>query len=142
MTTAIRLVCVLVLGGLVVHAGYWCVALWRRESALRVLMPRMLAGIGRGDYDLARGHLRAFPVITAIGVVTVAAVLPGPVLLFTGGVPRWALAVTLAALPLDVILVALWACIVLCNRPRLLVPPHMRKDQGLLATRRARKRLP
>jgi len=67
VTTAIRLLIIVVWMAFAIYAAHWCIKLWRDESALRTLMPRMLAGIGRGDYDLARGHLRASLVTTLIG---------------------------------------------------------------------------
>lgn len=126
-----------IFGAATAYAIYETARLWLDERRVGVLVARMKNGIGRGDEALSRAHVRALPVICFIGASTV---LDGFVLNHLtesdGGLPGvmgWLVALSI---PVNGLMLALWAIIVYFNRPKFIVPPHMRNDHGLRAVRK------
>ncbi|WP_423461986.1 hypothetical protein ACO229_15050 [Promicromonospora sp. MS192] len=136
----VAIVALTVLGAATLFAIYEAVRLWFDPRRIPVLVARMRNGIGRGDLLRSRAHVRALPVICVMGGLLV---VDGVILNRAAGadLPQALGAFVFFSIPGNGILLALWAAIVWFNRPRFLVPPHMRADAGLRAARRAAERL-
>ncbi|MCP2262809.1 hypothetical protein ACFQHV_00355 [Promicromonospora thailandica] len=81
----LAVVALTVFGTAIIYAVYATLRSWIDERWTDVLVSRMKNGIGRGDLELSRGHVRALPVICVIGANTV---LDGFALTFFTD-PRW-----------------------------------------------------
>ena len=129
-----------VFGSATLFAIYETVRLWLDPERVAILVARMRNGIGRGDDDLSRAHVRALLVICLIGLTTT---FGGSVINAAGmgySPPDGLGVLILLSIPANGLMLVLWWSIVYFNRPKLLVPPHMRPDLGLRATRKREQR--
>jgi hypothetical protein len=126
--------------GLAVLFGTWhSYLLWRSPERATILSDRVTNGMGHGDLERSRAHVRALPVAVTLGALLVVELL---VLLSLQGEDQLDVAgpVALASMLLNNSLLVLWSLIFWLNRPRFLVPPHMRGDKGFVHVRRIRRR--
>lgn len=126
--------------GLAVLFGAWqCYLLWGNPERATILSDRVSHGMGRGDLERSRAHVRALPVAVTLGALLIVELL---VLSFLQGEDQLdaAAPVALAGMLLNISLLVLWSLIFWLNRPRFLVPPHMRGDKGFVQVARVRRR--
>jgi hypothetical protein len=94
--------------------------------------------MGRGDLERSRAHVRALAVAVTLGALLIVELF---MLSSLQGEDQLDVAapVALAGMLLNISLLVLWALIFWFNRPRFLVPPHMRGDKGFVHVRRVRR---
>lgn len=120
----------------------WCqlIRLWFNPDREELLIHRMMNGLGRGDRDRSRGHVRSLlPISIIIANLCFDAGMLNYAALYGEFPGEWVGMVIMGTLAANLVLLALWGTILLFNRPRFLVAPSMRADPGFLAVKRARR---
>lgn len=127
MTNDLELTLAAIVGGVaLVVAVPLVIRLWRNE------LPWMGQPIGPRSHPATdRAYARVMPVgVLGLGIVTFGVICR---LLIPGDVGLWC---AVASFAVSAVLVVPMALIVLINRPRALVPPHLRNHPGFVRERR------
>lgn len=113
--------------------GVWVtIHLWKNPTRI-VHFQRAFAGLARNP-EVRRGMIRSMPMIAA-SLVCIAVALAIGALGWTGDL---AMAAVFGMLIIGVpVFLLLEILVVLLNSPKILVPPHMRSDRGVLHRRSA-----
>ncbi|MGI5191232.1 hypothetical protein ACQEVI_24050 [Promicromonospora sp. CA-289599] len=114
------------------------VKVWRSNSAADVLIRNFTLSISKGDPERARGNVRAVVPIAMVGI-SLSTLALYVFLRLIPGFPWQYLSVATAMVLTNIYWGATWWTIIYFNRPKFLVPPHMRGDRGLRAVLRDRR---
>jgi hypothetical protein len=106
--------------------------LWRGR---REAEANLIAGYWYKSEGLRRGHVRAI-LVQMLALLVLNGLAAVFLVDLQSAVTDWAILVCMMA---ELVLVVLYWSIVLFNRPKFLVAPHLRDDVGAIAARRLRK---